>query len=64
MGNLFRMNLRDTGITQDTHHNILQPASQEVIDLTTGSLVNISGLAGLLIVDTDDMMGNYDNDMD
>ena len=64
MGNSFRMKLCDTRIAQDTHQNILRPASQEVIDLITGSLVNIPDLAGLLIVDTDDTMGNYEDYMD
>ena len=32
MGNSFRMYLCDTGVIQDKHRNILQAASQEVID--------------------------------
>ena len=49
---------------QDKYRNIPWAASQEVIDLVTRSTVNIPDLAGLSIVDTDDTMGNYDNDMD
>jgi len=63
MGNSFRMYLRDTGILQDKHRNILRAASQEVIDLIAGSLVNIPDLVGLSIVDVDDTMGDYIDDM-
>ena len=64
MGNSFRMYLRDTGIIQDKHCNILRAASQEVIDLIAGSSVNIPVLAGLFIVEVDDTMGDYIDDMD
>ena len=64
MGNSFRMYLRDTGIIQDKHRNTMRAASQEVIDLIAGSLVNIPNLAGLSIVEVDNTMGNYINDMD
>ena len=58
MGNSFRMYLRNTGIIQDKHCDILQTASQEVIGLIAGSSVNIPGLAGLSTADVDNTMGN------
>ena len=58
------MYLRDTGIIQDKHHNILQAALQEVIDLITGSLVKTPNLAGMSTVIEDDTMGNYEDNMD
>ena len=64
MGNSFRMYLRNTGIIQDKHLNILRAASQEITDLIAGSLVNIPDLVGLSIVDLDNTMGNYIDDMD
>jgi len=64
MGNFFQIYLCDTGIIQDKHRNILWAASQEVIDLITGSLVNTPNLAGICIVNTDDTMGNCNRDID
>ena len=65
MGNSFRMYLRDTGIIQDKHRNVLRAASQEIINLIAGSLVNIPDLAGLSTVDVCDTMGDtFINDMD
>ena len=64
MGNSFRMYLRDTGIIQDKHCDILQAAFQEVIDLIAGSLVNTPNPAGMSTVDMDNTMGNYVDDMD
>ena len=64
MGNSFRMYLRDTGIIQEKHCNILRAVSQEVIDLISGSSVNIPDLAGLSIVKVDNTMGNYTDKMD
>ena len=64
MGNSFRMYLRNTGIIQEKHRNILRAASQEVIDLIAGSLVNIPDLAELSKVDVDNTMGDYIDDMD
>ena len=64
MGNSFRMYLRDTGIIQDKHCDILRTASQEVIDLIAGSLVNIPDLAGLSTFDVDNTMGDYIDNMD
>ena len=58
------MYLRDTGIIQDNHRNILQAASQEVIDFISGSPVNTHNLAGMSTVDTDTTMGNYIDDTD
>jgi hypothetical protein len=64
MGNSFRMYLWDTGIIQDTHGVALWAASQEVIDLISGSSANIPNLAGLSIVELDNTMGNYIDEMD
>ena len=64
MGNSFRMYLRDTGIIQDKHRNILRAASQEIIDLIAASSVNIPNLAGLTTVEVDNTMGDYIDDMD
>jgi hypothetical protein len=64
MGNSFRMYLRDTGIIQDKHRDILRAASQEVIDLIAGSSVNTPNPAGMSTVETDNTMGNYIDDMD
>ena len=58
------MYLRDTGIIQDKHHNILRAAYQEVIDLIARSSVNIPDLARLSIVDVDNTMGDYIDYMD
>ena len=64
MGNSFRMYLRDTGIIQEKHCKILRATSQEIIDLIAGSSANIPDLAGMSIVDVDDTMGDYVDDMD
>ena len=64
MGNSFRVNLRDTGIIQDKHCDILQAVSQEVIDLIAGSSVNTPEPAGMSSVEADNTMGNYTDDMD
>ena len=64
MGNSFRMYLRNTGIIQDKHRDILRAASQEIIDLIAGSSVKIPNLAGLTTVEVDNTMGNYIDDMD
>ena len=59
------MYLRDTGMIQDKHRDILQAASQEVLDLIAGpTTVNIPDLAGLSIVDVDNTMGGYADEMD
>ena len=59
------MYLSDTGMIQDKHQDILRAASQEVLDLIAGpTTVNIPDLAGLSIVDVNDTMGDYANDMD
>ena len=58
------MYLRNTGIIQDKHRDILWAASQEVINLIAGSLVNISDLAGLSIVKVDNTMGDNIDEMD
>ena len=58
------MYLRDTGIIQDKHREVLRAASQEIIDLITSSSTNIPTLAGLTTVEVDNTMGNYIDDMD
>jgi hypothetical protein len=65
MGNSFRMYLRDTGIIQDKHRDILRAASQEVLDLIAGPTPSpLPDLTGLSIVDVDETMGDYADDMD
>jgi hypothetical protein len=64
MGNSFRMYLRNTGIIQDKHRNVLRAASQEIIDLIAGSLTNIPTLAGLTTVEVDNTTGDYIDNMD
>ena len=59
MGNSFRMYLRDTGIIQDKHRNVLRAASQEIVDLIASSLAKIPNMAGLSSVDVDNTMGDY-----
>jgi hypothetical protein len=59
------MYLRDTGMIQDKHRDILRAASQEVLDLIGGpTLTLIPDLTGLSIVDVDESMGDYADDMD
>ena len=58
------MYLRDTGIIQDKQRNILQAASQEVIDLIAGSSVNAPNLARMSMVEAVDSMGHYTDKMD
>jgi len=65
MRNSFRMYLSDTGMIQDKHRDILRAASQEVLDLIGGpTLTLIPDLTGLSIVDVDESMGDYADDMD
>jgi hypothetical protein len=65
MGNSFRMYLRDTGMIQDKHKDILRTASQEVLDLIGGpTLTLLPSLTGLSIVDADETMGEYADNMD
>ena len=65
MGNFSRMYLRDTGMIQDKHRDILWAALQKVLDLIPSpTTVNIPDLAGLSIVDADDTMGDYTDEMD
>ena len=59
MGNSIRIYLRDTGIIQDKHRDVLWAASQEIFDLIAGSSVNIPNMAGLSMVDVDNTMGDY-----
>ena len=53
------MYLRDTGIIQDKHRDILRAVSQEIIDLISGSLANVPDMSVLSTVDIDNTMGNY-----
>ena len=67
MGNSFRMYLRDTGVIQDKHLNILRAELQEVIDLIENNTTETQAAdiaAGLTIVVLDNEMGNYVDDMD
>ena len=64
MRNSFRMYLRGTGIIQDKHRDVLWAASQEIIDLISGSSVNIPNLAGLTTVEAENTMGEYVDDME
>ena len=59
------MYLRDTGMIQNKHRYILRAASQEVLDLIAGpTTVDIPNLVGLSIVDVEDTMDDYADDMD
>ncbi len=59
------MYLRDTGMIQDKHRDILRAALQEVLDLIAGpTLTLLPSLTGLSIVDVDETMGDYADDMD
>ncbi len=58
------MYLRDTGIIQDKHRDVLRAASQEIIDLIAGSSGKIPNMAGLSTVAVDNAMGDYIDDMD
>ncbi len=59
------MYLRDTGMIQDKHRDILKAALQEVLDLIgRPTLTIIPNLTGLSIVDVDETMGNYADNMD
>jgi hypothetical protein len=58
------MYLRNTGIFQIKHRDILRAASQEVIDQIAGSLVNTPNPAGMSTVEADNTMGTYIDDMD
>ena len=52
-----------TGIIQDKHRNILQAASQEVTDLTAGSLAKTHDLAGMCMLEKNTTLDNYIDDM-
>jgi hypothetical protein len=58
------MYLRDTGIIQDKLCDILRAASQDVIDLIAGSLVNTSDPAGMSTLEADNTMGDYIDEME
>ena len=66
MGYSFCMYLHDTNVIQDKHLNILQAASQEVIDLTgadTEALI-LEIATGLSNVELDNEMGKYEDNME
>ena len=48
MGNLLQMYLRDTGMIQDKHRDILRAALQEVLDLIAGP--NLSLLPSVFVL--------------
>ena len=60
------MYLRDTGMIQDKHRDILQAALQEVLGLIAGpNQANpIIGCTDLSTVDADNTMGDYADEMD
>ena len=60
------MYLRDTGMIQDKHRDILQAASQEVLDLIAEphQAAPTVGCMDLYTVDADNNMGNYADEMD
>ncbi len=65
MGNSFWMYLRDAGMIQDKHRDIFRAESQEVLDLIAGpTLTLLPSLTRLSIVDVDETMGEYADDMD
>ena len=66
MGNSFRMYLRDTGVIQDKHRDILRAASQEIVDLINANTMAHHMLedTGVTVVEPDDEMGEYEDDMD
>ena len=64
MGNSFRIYLCNTGIIQDKHRDVLRAASQEIIDLISGSSVNIPHLAGMTTVKADNKVGEHIDNMD
>ena len=67
MGNSFRMYLRDTGVIQDKHRNILQSACDEVTDLVTIGLDQHTTFPEdmtMVVEVSEDEMGIYDDDMD
>ena len=65
MGNSFRMYLCDTSLIQDKHRDILQSASQEVLDLIAATaLTLLPNLTELSIVDVDETMVDYAANMD
>ena len=52
-----------TGIIQDKHRDILRAESQEVTDLTAGSLANTHDLAGMWMLEKGTTLENYIDDM-
>ena len=67
MGNSFKMYLRDTGVIQDRHRDVLQTACDKVIDLICMGLdQHMTIPEDMTIVDPEsvDEMGPYSDDMD
>ena len=66
MGNLFQIYLRYTGMIQDKHRDILQAASQEVLDLIAGPHWSAPTIrcTDLSTVNADNTMGDYAYEMD
>ena len=66
MGNSFQIYLRNTGMIQDKHRDILQAASQEVLDLIARphQAAPTIGCTDLSTVNADNTMGDYADEMD
>ena len=67
MGNSFQMYLHDTGVIRDKHHDVLQTACDEVIDLISKGLDQHTTIPeDMTIVNLESMhkMGAHSNDMD
>ena len=60
------MYLCDTGMIRDKHRDIIQAASQEVLDLISGphQAALTMGCTDLSTVNADNTMGNYADEMD
>ena len=62
-GNSFRMYLRDTGVIQDKHRDILRAASQEVIDLIASITAQTATALDPAEITDDNDPGTLDNTM-
>ncbi len=60
------MYLRDTGVIQDKHRDILRAASQEVLDLIAAPwpVTPTEECTDISTVEADDTMGDYIDEMD
>ena len=63
MGNSFWMYLHDTGVIQDKHRDILQAASQEVIDLIPSITAQTAAAHETAEITDDNAPGTLDNTM-